>query len=133
SRDTLNAPSRRSGLAPKCLATFVTLALGRAPTSHRPGSTDAARAPAVGSFIGRTSYFGAVSADAGEQNTAHPAAAAASPISFRTSSPPADPSSGSRTLRHLPDGAPPVGALDEHGRARPVRWSPAARGGPRRP
>src|SRR6185503_17934575 len=59
-------------------------AAGRAPTSHRPGSTDAARAPAAGSFIGRTSYRGAVSADAGEQNTAHPAAAAASPISFRT-------------------------------------------------
>src|SRR4029079_19115655 len=130
SRDTLNAPSRRSGLAPKCLATFVTLALGRAPTSHRPGSTDAARAPAVGSFMGRTAYFGAVSADAGEQNTAHPATAAASPLRFRTSSPPTDPSSGSRNLRPLPDGARPVTALGEHRRTRPVRWSAAARGRP---
>src|SRR4029079_18414633 len=102
SRDTLNAPSRRSGLAPKCLATFVTLALGRAPTSHRPGSTDAARAPAVGSFIGRTSYFGAVSADAGEQNTAHPAAAAARPISFRTPPPPPNPPPGPGPSLHLP-------------------------------
>ena len=126
SRETVNAPSSRSGLAPKRLATFATSAPGRAPTSHRPGSTDAARAPAAGSFMGRTAYYGAVSADAGEQSTAHPPTAAASPISFRTSSPPTDPLARPRNLRRLPTARAPGAALGEHRPTRPVRWSAAA-------
>ena len=89
-------PFSSSCLAPKPRATLATRTSGRAPMSHRAGCAPAARAPADGSVIGATAYPGAMNADAGGQSTAHPAAATAAPISFRTSTSPRSAGLGSQ-------------------------------------